>query len=299
MEIYDILMLVVLVGAALFGAIKGFAWQLASIASIVVSYVVAYQFREPFSQSIQADPPWNRFLAMLILYVGTSLVIWVAFRMISGTIDRLKLREFDRHVGAVFGLAKGALFCTLITLFAVTLLGDNLRSKIVASKSGRYIAKVLDQSESVIPPEIHEVVRPYLQRFDDRFNETESESGGVLPWIAEQVTGGGSPENPFDGRLPKSYWDASTGQQNGLANQPPSTIPPSSYPAARPPTYYGQQNVLPPTGNQPGSGYVQPSYGQPSYGQPTYRNPNASNNYGSQPGYTQPAYGQPSSYRSP
>ena len=76
MEIYDIIMLVVLVGAMVFGAIKGFAWQLASIASIVVSYAVAYNYREPFSQSIQAEPPWNRFLAMLILYVGTSLVIW-------------------------------------------------------------------------------------------------------------------------------------------------------------------------------------------------------------------------------
>ncbi len=43
MEIYDIIMLVILVGAMLFGAIKGFAWQLASIASIVASYIVAYQ----------------------------------------------------------------------------------------------------------------------------------------------------------------------------------------------------------------------------------------------------------------
>ena len=92
MEIYDIIMLIVLIGAMLFGAVKGFAWQLASIASIFLSYIVAYRFREPFSQSIQADPPWNRFLAMLILYIGTALIIWVVFRMISGTIDRLKLR---------------------------------------------------------------------------------------------------------------------------------------------------------------------------------------------------------------
>ena len=121
MEIYDIIMLVILAGAAIFGAIKGFAWQLASIASIVVSYFVAYRFREPFSESIQAEPPWNRFLAMLILFIGTALVIWVGFRMISKSIDRMKLREFDRQIGALFGLAKGGLYCILITLFAVTL----------------------------------------------------------------------------------------------------------------------------------------------------------------------------------
>jgi membrane protein required for colicin V production len=190
MEIYDIVMLVVLVGAALFGAIKGFAWQLASIASIAVSYFVAYRFREPFSQSIQAEPPWNRFLAMLILYIGTALVIWVLFRMVSGTIDRMRLKEFDRQIGALFGLAKGALYCTLITMFAVTLMGDGIREKIVMSKSGHYIAKVLDRSQAVIPPEIHEVVEPYLQRFDERFNG--SEDGDLLnsmPWMATQDSG--------------------------------------------------------------------------------------------------------------
>jgi membrane protein required for colicin V production len=186
MEIYDIIMLVVLIGATLFGAVKGFAWQLASIASISASYVVAYKYREPFSQSIQADPPWNRFLAMLILYVGTSLVIWVVFRMIRGSIDRLKLREFDRHVGAMFGLAKGALYCTLITLFAVTLMGERVRETIVRSKSGHYIADVLDRSESVIPPEIHDVVQPYLDRFEQQFGQPTDQ--GILqrvPWLAE------------------------------------------------------------------------------------------------------------------
>ena len=135
METYDIIMLVVLVGATLFGAIKGFAWQLASIASIVISYIVAYKYREPISESIQAEPPWDRFLAMLILYIGTSLLIWVAFRMVRGSIDRMKLKEFDRQIGALFGLGKGALYCTLITLFAVTLSGARVREAVVQQVS--------------------------------------------------------------------------------------------------------------------------------------------------------------------
>ena len=235
MEIYDIIMLVVLLGAMLFGAIKGFAWQLASIASIVVSYIVAFKYREPFSQSIQADPPWNRFLAMLILYIGTSLVIWVAFRMVRGTIDRMKLREFDRQIGAMFGLAKGALYCTLITLFAVTLMGDRVREKIVDSKSGHYIAQVLDRSEAVIPPEIHEVVQPYLERFDRRFNESGDD--GLLnrvPWLAE----GERPLHPLppgtvtDGlnRLPSTLPESLSGALDGVSEWAPSPGLPSANP---------------------------------------------------------------------
>ncbi len=190
MEKYDILMLVILLGAMMFGAVKGFAWQLASIGSIVASYIVAYRFREPLSLSIQAEAPWNRFLAMLILYIGTSLVIWMAFRMISQTIDRLKLKEFDRQVGAIFGLAKGCLYCILVTLFAVTLLGPKTRSAIVASSSGRYIAKVLDQSESVIPPEIHQVVGPYLEKFERSFDaSSQPQDEGLRAW-ARDVTEG-------------------------------------------------------------------------------------------------------------
>ncbi len=196
METYDIVMLVVLVGTALFGAIKGFAWQLASIASIVVSYVVAFNFREQLSQSIQADPPWNRFLAMLILFIGTSLVIWVAFRMVSNTIDRMRLKEFDRQIGALFGLAKGGLYCILLTLFGVTLLGETVREKIVASKSGHYIASVLDRSEALIPPEIHEVVGPYLERFDKKFKD--GGDGSALPWLRAAT----------EDAIPDSYWDS-------------------------------------------------------------------------------------------
>ncbi len=226
MEIYDIIMLIVLIGAMIFGAVKGFAWQLASIASIVVSYIVAYRFREPFSESIQAEPPWNRFLAMLILYLGTSLVIWVAFRMISGSIDRLKLKEFDRQVGAMFGLAKGALYCALITLFAVTLLGNKTRDKIVASKSGRYIAQVLDRSGAVMPPEIHQVIGPYLDRFQQRFHEPSSTSPSqVVPWIAGDQNG----QRSWDGVPLPNADQLRESFRNQLPQNSPLPIDPGQY----------------------------------------------------------------------
>ena len=214
METYDIIMLVVLVGATLFGAIKGFAWQLASIASIVISYMVAYKYREPISESIQADPPWDRFLAMLILYIGTSLLIWVAFRMVRGSIDRMKLKEFDRQIGALFGLAKGALYCTLITLVAVTLSGNRIREAVVQSKSGNYIANVLDRSDSVIPEELHEVVQPYLDRFNTKFDETEGDSTTATEWMAKGARDLKSKFTAGNGSMGHVF------QPNGTATQP-------------------------------------------------------------------------------
>ena len=69
MQAYDLIMLIVIGMATIFGAIKGFAWQVASLASIIVSYIVAYRFRFDVAAMIQAKPPWNQFLAMLILAI--------------------------------------------------------------------------------------------------------------------------------------------------------------------------------------------------------------------------------------
>ena len=166
MQGYDLFMLALLVGAALFGAVKGLAWQIASMASMFVSYFVAYQFRDELAQQINAQPPWNMFLAMLVLFLGTSLVIWIGFRMVANLIDRMKLREFDRQAGALLGLAKGGLLCIVVTFFGVTLLGDDHRRSIVQSYSGRYIAKFLHDADPVMPREVKGVLGPYLNTLD-------------------------------------------------------------------------------------------------------------------------------------
>ncbi len=166
MQGYDILMLVILGGAALFGAWKGFAWQIASFASITVSYFVACEFRDQLSGQINVDPPWNTFVAMLLLFLGTSLAIWMVFGMIRSAINRMKLKEFDRQAGFLLGLAKGTVVCVLVTLFAVTLLGETQRQTIIQSKSGYYIAKLLDKSESLMPDEVHQFLGPYIENFE-------------------------------------------------------------------------------------------------------------------------------------
>ncbi|QDT08886.1 CvpA family protein [Planctomycetes bacterium K23_9] len=258
MEIYDIIMLVIIVGAALFGAVKGFAWQLASIASIVVSYIVAYKFREPFSHSIHAEPPWDQFLAMLILFIGTSLVIWVLFRMVSNSIDRMRLREFDRQVGFLFGAIKGFLYATLITLFAVTLMGQNIRSKIVASKSGKFIAQVLDRSDSVIPEEIHYVLRPYLDTFDQRFAETQDTINSGYPDARETTSGGffstlgraADTASASAGSQPASEIESFWNRLPGMSSSEPAESAPAASWGSGQQSYQRAEN--PPVGSAPG-----------------------------------------------
>jgi membrane protein required for colicin V production len=186
MEIYDVLMVVILVAAALLGAWKGLAWQVASVGSIVLSYLVALTFRVPVAAMIDAAEPWNMFLAMLLLYVGTSAAVWIGFNMIRGVIDRFKLKEWDRQTGALLGLAKGALLCILTTFFALMLLGPAQREQIIHSNSGYAIAVVIHNAGAVMPKEVDELVGPYLEDFGNKLarplEETQSTDGiGGLP----------------------------------------------------------------------------------------------------------------------
>ena len=164
---YDLLMLVILVMAGLFGAWKGLAWQVASIASLVLSCIVAIRFSAQVAPYIYGQEPWNRFLAMLILFLVTSLVIWVLFRFVAGFIDRLKLKEFDRQMGALFGVAKGLLFCLVITFFAVTL-AEGSRQAVLNSHSGWVTANLLQRAGPVMPEEVRNVLGKHIDDFEQK-----------------------------------------------------------------------------------------------------------------------------------
>lgn len=257
MQIYDIIMLVVLGIATFMGAIKGFAWQIASLASIVVSYFAAYTFRNDVAKLIHAQEPWNGFLAMLLLFAGSSFVIWVVFRLLSGAIDQMRLRDFDRHMGALMGLGKGVLYCLLITMFAVTLLGPRQQQAIVDSRSGSYISQILSATNGIVwPKEVEQIVRPYLERIEQRLEQRDNATagssgiGGFLQKGFGQGQGGGFGFGPGNSNHGSSEPLLPGGSENGfwktpLPGTPVSTPNPNNAPTGWPATQNGFPEVLP------------------------------------------------------
>lgn len=171
---YDFVMLVILLGATLFGAAKGMAWQVASLASMLLSGTMALRFYDQAAPYFGSARPWNQFAAMLALYIGTSMGIWLVFRIVAGMIDRVRLKEFDRQVGAVFGALKGVVLCVIITFFAVTL-STSSRDTVLRSRSGVYIAQIIDRAQQVLPEDVHDMIGPYLDRLDRELDPLDHE----------------------------------------------------------------------------------------------------------------------------
>lgn len=207
MEIYDIIMLVILVVAVVFGATKGMAWQIASIAALVVSYLVAVQFSEPVATYIKVEPPLNKLAAMLLLYLGTSLAIWIGFGFVRSYIEKMSLKEFDRHAGALLGAITGVLLCVSLTLFAVTMLEDEQRQYVTRSKSGLYITQGINEFQSAFPPAVHEALAPYIQKLNEEMQRQNDEQGLPDPNLSPDAN------NPFGGEnLPA--WNIPTANQS-------------------------------------------------------------------------------------
>lgn len=225
MQTYDILMLVVLVATTLFGYWKGMAWQIASLASLVVSYVAALKFSAQLAPTFGNTAPLNRFVAMLVIYVVTSFVIWTLFRLVSGVIDKVRLESFDAQLGAIFGAAKGVLLCVAITFFAVTLLPPAQGEAIVNSQSGHYIVALLDKSHSVFPPEIHQIIDPYVNKVEQRLNPNFRPQANELQelWPSQVQTQNSTPAQPVNWPpLPKLAWPQTESQP---AEQSPAQQP--------------------------------------------------------------------------
>lgn len=192
LEAYDLFMLAVLVACMLFGAWKGMAWQVAALAALVVSAIVAARCSGPLAPYISVEEPWNRCLAMLVLYVVTSLIIWMLFRIVAKAIDRVKLKEFDKQLGALFGLAKGVLWCLVITFFAVTL-SESARQRVLRSRSGYFAAKLIHRAAPALPPSVREVLGEYIDELDRRLDP-------LTPPEARQPAGAYSGPDPAAGQ---------------------------------------------------------------------------------------------------
>ncbi len=176
MDIYDLLMLLVLGANLLLGLWKGMVWQVATIGSLVLSYFMALRYSTTLAPMLGISAPLNRFVAMLLLYLASSLFVWMVFRAVSGFIDRLKLTEFDHQVGGLFGAAKGVLWCVGITFFTLSLI-PMARGAVLESRSGHYIALLLNHADDVMPTEFHQVLDPYLNKFQNELSPDSAKPG--------------------------------------------------------------------------------------------------------------------------
>jgi uncharacterized membrane protein required for colicin V production len=161
LTIYDALMAGVLVAGMIWGAWKGVTWQLASIASLILGYLVSHQLSAQLASHFPGDPVVSRVLAMMVVYAAVSggvfLVAW-AFRAV---LKRMKFEVFDRHLGMLLGGMEGTLLGIVVTFFVVSL-APSTREPIFSSPSGKLVGNIMNSVGPVLPTEAREALAPFI-----------------------------------------------------------------------------------------------------------------------------------------
>lgn len=245
MATYDLLMIAILVGLTLYGYFKGMAWQVAYIASFVASAILANKFANQLMPQVTrftgVEAPWSKFIAMAVIYAVASFGIWMLFRVVSKMIDSVKMEGFDHQMGAILGFGRGVLWCVGVTFLALTLvpLPTAQKQNIVNSKSGYYIAKLIDETDSLFPPEVHQVIGPYLNQLSDELNSGQ----GYQPGTAAPASPNGWPTSSSQAPAHpvNSGWPQSAPANNG----------PSGWPAPSAPASNGWPQASTPSSRQP------------------------------------------------
>jgi uncharacterized membrane protein required for colicin V production len=161
MSPYDAVMAGMIVAGMIWGAFRGFIWQVASLASLVLGYTVSHMGSGQLAAYFPGDPLMSRSLAMVAIYVGVSGGVFIIAWLLRATLRAMRFESFDRHLGTLLGGVEGALLVLVGTLFVVSL-APAMRDPIFQSPSGKVVASVMSSVGPVLPEEARSVLGPFL-----------------------------------------------------------------------------------------------------------------------------------------
>jgi membrane protein required for colicin V production len=115
----DVLILVVLLGSTVIGALRGFVREAVCVVFWILAVWGAWQFGpviEPHLGGLLADPSIAPWVGRLVILVLILLVGWVAGMMLSYFTRSIGLGPLDRVIGVLFGIVRGMVLVGLMII---------------------------------------------------------------------------------------------------------------------------------------------------------------------------------------
>lgn len=152
-DILDITIIIILVFFVLRGWFNGLVAEVAAIVSLVGGFIVAHNFHPLVAVHLTFIPDvWRTMAAYVVLFVATVIAVALLARLLQRLLSFAFATWLDRLGGALFGLAKGVLVCSLIFLVLGKFFyqADFYKN----SRVRPYMTAVIDQVRASLPPDI-------------------------------------------------------------------------------------------------------------------------------------------------
>ena len=231
--VYDGIMLLIVFFTTVHGFWKGATWQIAPIMSLVLGYMVAMPMSVTTAHYF-GSPPQNRLFAMVAIYIATSLVVYLMFRSFREGIDKAKLTEFDRHLGALLGAVKGVLLTVSITVILL-IYSTMAREIILKSESSTIAAKIINAIYPILPRAMNQLLRPYLRQLDGELPLDLGDPGAENQLNNDILPDRRSPLTPTNSSARRVVTEDDFGNTGRSSRRDPNLDDDDGRPAARPP----------------------------------------------------------------
>ncbi|MDT8070908.1 MAG: CvpA family protein [Terriglobia bacterium] len=141
-------------------AAQGFFFELFSLAGVILGYLLAaWNYKRValwFLPHVKSDWAANA-AGFLVIFIAVAILAGVAGRIARWAVKEVGLRWFDRFLGAVFGLVKGALV-VMVLVMAMAAFGPASKS-LAESQFAPYFLVVGRAASWVAPYELREGLR--------------------------------------------------------------------------------------------------------------------------------------------
>jgi len=167
MNLLDLGIIILLGLIAVRGFFRGLFQELAVLVGVVGGLVVAAHTYLRLASLLQpwiTDPQPARWVAFAVVFVAVYWLTRLAAHFIQRLLYHLYLDFFDRLLGGVFGLAKGA----LLVGFALMLLGVVLPRDshlLKGSVAAPHLISLARQSLGLLPPDFKQRLNDYLKEW--------------------------------------------------------------------------------------------------------------------------------------
>lgn len=125
-DIFDLIVILLLVFFALRGLRNGFICEVAGILGLIAAFTVAntvHPHVSPYMHFI-TNPNLRTILTYILLFVATLLLVAAIARLLRKVLEVAFARWIDSLAGFFFGLAKGLLICSLLIVVIQALFGQ-------------------------------------------------------------------------------------------------------------------------------------------------------------------------------
>jgi membrane protein required for colicin V production len=181
----DITVLVVLGLTFVYGLFRGFVLQLAGIVFIVVGLVLADRFSPAFGATLHGwfenlGNPVDHYVAFAAIFIGTLVVGHILALIFRGLLEKLKLLSYDRFLGGILGVLKGAIILSLV-LHGLLWMFDreeepsSLARSIYESRTWPIVDKVTETVLPVIPEELRNKTREQFEKIEQEVEKRQKD----------------------------------------------------------------------------------------------------------------------------